>query len=73
MLQRWRSAPDCKSGVFDLGGSNPSTPTMVIIFSLVFVSFAWLALLSAEENRDMLMILGVAGAFVTVFVANLYY
>jgi hypothetical protein len=46
---------------------------MVIIFSLVFVSFAWLALLSAEENRDMLMILGVAGAFVTVFVANLYY
>lgn len=73
MLQRWRSAPDCKSGVVDLGGSNPSTPTMAVIFILIFAIGVWIALWASDERRDGLLIFGVTIACSAFLVAQYYY
>lgn len=59
--------------VFDVGGSNPSSPTMVFLFCLVFAIGVWVALWASDENRDAILILGISVASATLFAAQLYY
>jgi len=59
--------------VFDIGGSNPSSPTMAIVFSVWFAAGVWLALWASDEKRDGWLILGVTIACAALFIAQCYY
>lgn len=59
--------------VFDIGGSNPSSPTMVFLFCLVFALGVWIALWASDENKDGILILGIGIAAAVLFAAQFYY
>jgi len=59
--------------VIDVGGSNPSSPTMAIIFCLWFAAGTWLALWASDESKDGWLITGVTIACAALLAAQWYY